>query len=108
MIKYTVQVYTYGTTWCLDGQLHREDGPAVEYADGAKAWYLNGQLHRTDGPAVEHADGGKTWYKNDQLHREDGPAIERANGAKWWYINGVKVTEEEVMKLVMQMTVAEI
>ena len=23
--------------------LHREDGPAVEYADGDKSWYLNGE-----------------------------------------------------------------
>jgi len=28
-------------TWCLNGSLHREDGPAVEFADGNKAWYLN-------------------------------------------------------------------
>jgi hypothetical protein len=25
----------------LDGKLHREDGPAIEWADGSKAWYLN-------------------------------------------------------------------
>lgn len=30
--------------WRLpNGQLHREDGPAVEYTDGQKAWFLNGQ-----------------------------------------------------------------
>jgi hypothetical protein len=23
--------------------LHREDGPAIEYANGAKSWYLNGK-----------------------------------------------------------------
>ena len=38
---------------------HREDGPAVEYADGSKEWYLNGKLHREDGPACEYADGSK-------------------------------------------------
>ena len=27
-----------------NGQLHREDGPAVEYANGSKWWYLNGNL----------------------------------------------------------------
>jgi hypothetical protein len=25
------------------GQLHREDGPAIEYADGYKQYYLNGK-----------------------------------------------------------------
>ena len=27
------------------GKLHREYGPAVEYADGEKFWYYNGQRH---------------------------------------------------------------
>ncbi len=29
--------------WYLNGQLHREDGPAVEYISGLKQWYLNGK-----------------------------------------------------------------
>ena len=45
--------------------LHREDGMAVELADGTKYWYLNGIRHRIDGPAVEWADGYKAWYLND-------------------------------------------
>lgn len=48
------------------GQLHREDGPAIEWADGIKEWYLNGKLHRTDGPAIEWADGTKHWYIDGQ------------------------------------------
>ena len=27
-----------------DGKRHREDGPAIEWADGAKEWYLNGVM----------------------------------------------------------------
>ncbi len=27
----------------VSGNLHRESGPAIEYADGSKEWYLNGQ-----------------------------------------------------------------
>ena len=26
-----------------EGKLHREDGPAKEYANGSKSWYLNGK-----------------------------------------------------------------
>jgi len=67
-------------------------------ADGDKFWYLNGKLHREDGPAIEYADGDKSWwYLNGKLHREDGPAIEYASGSKYWYLNGKCVTEEEVM-----------
>jgi hypothetical protein len=54
-----------------EGQLHREDGPAVEYADGTRHWYLNGKLHREDGPAVEWADGRRQWYLNGKELTED-------------------------------------
>ena len=43
MIEYTVQVYDNGDKhWRLNGELHREDGPAVEFDDGDKYWYLKG------------------------------------------------------------------
>ncbi len=51
--------------WYLKGKLHREDGPACEWADGTKSWWLNGELHREDGPAIEWADGSKSWYLLD-------------------------------------------
>ena len=42
MKTYTVDVYDDGDKhWCLNGKLHREDGPAIERADGSKSWYLN-------------------------------------------------------------------
>jgi len=74
--------------WWINHKRHREDGPAIENSDGGKWWYINHIRHREDGPAFEHANGGKMWYINDELHREDGPAIERADGTKVWYING--------------------
>ena len=46
---------------------HREDGPAVEYADGSKYWYVDGKLHRTDGPAVECTSGTKLWFLNGEI-----------------------------------------
>jgi hypothetical protein len=87
----------YGTKRYFNeqGQLHRTDGPAVEYADGTKAWYVNDKLHRTDGPAYEWADGSKAWYVNGQRHRPDGPAIEWAHGSKEWWVNGQQLTEAE-------------
>ena len=90
--------------WYLNDELHREDGPAVDFADGTKFWYLNGKRHREDGPAVEYADGTKCWYLNDELHREDGPAIEWPNGYKFWYLDGKEVTEEEHKRLTSKAT----
>lgn len=74
--------------WLLNGQMHREDGPAAIKKDGTKEWYLNGELHRENGPAIEWKDGSKEWYLNDQRHREDGPAILFSKGTKNWYLNG--------------------
>ena len=87
--------YANGTKeWWVDGKLHRLDGPAVEYVDGYKSWYLDGNLHREDGPAVEHANGTKHWYLNGKLHREDGPAVEYADGHKEWWVNGERHRED--------------
>jgi hypothetical protein len=48
-------------------QLHRTDGPAVEYKDGEKCWYINGRQHRINGPAVEIPDGDKGWHVNNKF-----------------------------------------
>ena len=88
--------YANGTKfWYLNGELHREDGPAHENADGNKYWYLNGKRHRTDGPAIEGADGNKYWYLNGERHREDGPATEYTDGSRYWYLSGEFLTEKE-------------
>ena len=72
MIEYTVQVLNNGTRkWRLNGRLHREDGPAVEYASGARQWYLNGKCHREDGPAFEYADGTPEWFLNGEHYTEE-------------------------------------
>jgi len=95
MIEYTVKVWEFVgiREWYLNGKLHREDGPAVEYSDGTKEWYVNGKRHRENGPAIEWADGDKYWYLNGKRHREDGPAIEKSSdGTKRWYLNGVELT----------------
>jgi hypothetical protein len=73
---------------------HREDGPAIEYADGGKLWYLRGVYHREDGPAVEWPNGYKEWRLNGELHREDGPAVEWVDGSKDWYLNDERVNED--------------
>jgi hypothetical protein len=42
-VTYEVSVYENGdNAWHLNGNLHREDGPAIECTDGSNYWYLNG------------------------------------------------------------------
>ncbi len=60
----------YGSKrWRNDkGQLHREDGPAIEYAGvDRKCWFINGKCHREDGPAIEYGDGQKAYYYHGKI-----------------------------------------
>jgi len=97
MQTYKVTVYKDKTIcWYNEkDQLHRLDGPAIEWADGSKSWYDEGKFHRLDGPAFEDADGTKEWCVDGKLHRLDGPAVEWTSGFKAWYVEGKKMTEEE-------------
>jgi hypothetical protein len=80
----------------LNGLLHREDGPAIEWKSGSKEWLLNGKLHRISGPAREWVNGNKSWWLNGKLHRLDGPAIELNSGYNAWWLNDRKVSKEEL------------
>ena len=77
-------------------------------------WYKDAKckiLHRENGPAIEYVDGAKSWYQNGQHHRDNGPAFEFANGEKRWYLNGVQLTEAEFLATtqpVVEMTVADV
>ena len=64
-------------------------------AQGNKFWTRDGDYHREDGPAAEWADGDKYWWLNDRIHRVDGPAIESENGNKEWWLHGSHYTFDE-------------
>lgn len=80
--------------WILNGQYHREDGPAVENSDGYKEWWFNGKLHREDGPAVNWSSGTEFWFIHGKQHRIDGPAVIWVGGTEEWFVNGVQITED--------------
>ena len=85
-----------------NNELHREDGPAIERANGSKEWLINGKYHREDGPAIEYANGNKFWYIDGKRHREDGPAIDCSNGYKEWYLDGIEYSEKEFDKIILK------
>jgi hypothetical protein len=63
---------------------------------GAKFWYdSDGKLHRDDGPAIEHASGAKEWFQHGNIHREDGPAGEWIDGYKEWFLNNRHLSFDE-------------
>ena len=81
------RVDEYGTKgWYLRGRWHREDGPAIEWADGRKQWRLNGLLHRENGPAIEQPDGYKEWYlHNEIVHPETLVDLHLSRGTFCYY-----------------------
>tara|TARA_R110000764_G_scaffold213553_1_gene299924 strand:- start:246 stop:557 length:312 start_codon:yes stop_codon:yes gene_type:complete len=81
------------------------------YNSGTKKWFLNDVLHREDGPAIERANGDKVWHLNGKCHRIDGPAVERYYGTNHWFLNDSYYTEEEFNKEMapaQEMTVLEV
>jgi hypothetical protein len=62
---------------------------------GNKFWKLNGLFHREDGPAIEYADGTKQWWSNGNRNRIDGPAVIYPTGEKFWFLDGYSYTYEE-------------
>lgn len=77
-----------------NGVVHRTDGPAMIWPNGANTWYCKGKIHREDGPAIWFPSGTKEWQINGVRHRIDGPAVEWSNGSKEFWVNGLLVPSE--------------
>ena len=93
-------IYSNGDReWWNHGVQTREEGPAVDRADGHKEWIVGGQyIQPNSGPSIVRADGTREWWLGyataPYLHRTDGAAIERADGTKEYWLYGTRVTEE--------------
>ncbi len=59
------KIDTSGTKiWRLNGNLHRENGPAIICTDGYKEWWINGKLIASKGMKYRFHDGKYIVYKN--------------------------------------------
>jgi hypothetical protein len=88
-----IEYYKYddgSQLWCMNGKIHRDDGPALICANGEKRWYLNGGIHSDNGPAMICNNGDMFWYKNGRYHRDNGPSVIRIDGYKAYYLNDKK------------------
>ena len=100
-------------------ELHRENGPAVEYIDDpedcrieeSKQWYINGKRHRADGPAVEDVDGYKEWWINGKKincsSQEKFEKLRDSKLNKGMSVNNNK-EEEEMSNLVKSESVSKV
>lgn len=77
-------VYGY-TEWKVNGELHREDGPAIINKSGSMEWYKHGKIHRDEGPAAISSNGDLYWHIDGKLHNDNGPAAIYDCGSRFWY-----------------------
>jgi hypothetical protein len=89
---YHVRIDASGILWCLNNELHRADGPAMDTLRGNKFWYRYGVKHRNsskngmDDPAITWSNGNREWWYHGRRHRIGAPAIIYIYGHKeWWY-----------------------
>lgn len=83
--------YYNGKKYKIERDIHRLDGPAIEWDDGVKEYRHYGLLHREDGPAIEFGNEVRyigvisspeskncqgVWFYNGKPHRIGGPVFE--------------------------------
>lgn len=71
------EAMTYGkvsSRWLNNnGEVHRDNGPAIVLSNGDTYYYKNGEIHRDYAPAVITRDYACYW-QNGEKHRDGGPA----------------------------------
>lgn len=68
--------------------------------DGGKLYLVDGQMHREDGPAIDRANE-KEWYVKGLLHRENGPArMFKKNLYCEWFLEGKHITSASIIQSV--------
>ena len=82
-------------SWYINGERHREDGPAMIYNSGVQLWFKHGKKHRLNEPAVIYSKTQQEWWVDGKLHREDGPAKIDKYGIKTYFIDGISLTKRE-------------
>ena len=64
----------------------KEQPECKEFEWGTKKWRLNGKYHREDGPAVEWADGSKYWrLHGEEVHPETLVDLQLSRGVFCYY-----------------------
>lgn len=63
-----LHIYNGAQEWWQNDKFHRlYNGPAATYRDGTFEWFVNGEYHREGGPAVLNIFGNYFWYTNGKI-----------------------------------------
>ena len=79
----------------------------IDQQGNTKYYDSKDRLHRQDGPAVLYANGDYTWYYQNKRHRTDGPAMDWTssygnNKTVRWFIHGVQFKRDQSIPLQFQ------
>ncbi len=66
--------------------------------EGVKHYYLDGKLHRENGPAIEYPDNSPWWFINDEFRPEDEISLEQNTSSKFWYLNGQRIDPKKAIE----------
>ena len=81
-------------------KLHRVDGPAVDNAS-YEGWYINGKLHREYGPALNYKNDTCFWFVNGkEVTKQEHHAYFNPPKLKTININGKVFTVEQLNDLI--------
>lgn len=76
-------------------RIHRLSGPAyINYNMSSEEWWREGQLHREDGPAIT-CKQLFIWAQHGNLHNIDGPAVVDPAGPCQYWIDGVRYSPKQ-------------
>lgn len=76
-----------GVTYHRWYKFHRKNGPAWIQKSGYQYWFQRGKLHREDGPAIEYANGEHSYYLNDVYYTKRKWEVVRQ---QWIFDNNIK------------------
>lgn len=81
----------------FNNELHHQTHPAI-ISSGSNQWWNHGEKHRENLPAVNFADGTREWWYHGLRHRNEGPAVENPDGKNQWWLYGKKMSEQKFLK----------
>lgn len=88
-VGYERVVLESGTVeYWVDGVLHREGKPAIEWSSGNESWYFDGKLHNDCGPAIWQKNGTilEWWLHGKRLFKKDFTDFELIDKLGAWSI----------------------
>jgi hypothetical protein len=51
--------------------LHNDNAPAFVWSNGDESWYKHGDLHRIDGPAIDWGNEQQWYIDGERIHCKD-------------------------------------